>query len=235
MSVPFSNASSGSYIIPVYCVYKNYAPPCHVCKSLLIEIKLPLISSILPVKCWVRFSLCFLPSFYLTLITVFYWNSLIWRWLEKCVWKNFQKDYGAQSMPFLSIAVAPWIQPVWCLPALSHQGLHTVCPTRVVVFSYFTMAKPELSRLWLLRLTWMTLVNHFYTGFSVLNLLFWRKQWAVCGFKSAPTPAYSSQLEKQAKQIFNVFQNLFVRDFPRILWWNFLGPPPRIPRFPWSR
>lgn len=33
--------------------------------------------------------------------------------------------------------------------------------------------------------------------------------------KVPPLPAYSSQLEKQAKQIFNVFQNLFVRDFPQ--------------------
>ena len=27
-------------------------------------------------------------------ITVFYWSSLIWRWLEKHVLKKFQKDYG---------------------------------------------------------------------------------------------------------------------------------------------
>lgn len=32
--------------------------------------------------------------------------------------------------------------------------------------------------------------------------------------KVPPLPAYSSQLEKQAKQIFNVSQNLCVRDFP---------------------
>ena len=32
--------------------------------------------------------------------------------------------------------------------------------------------------------------------------------------KVPPLPAYSSQLEEQAKQIFNVFQNPFIHDFP---------------------
>lgn len=160
---------------------------------------LPLISSILPVMCWVWFSLSVSCPCFIWLFLIDYSFLLKFTDLKMIGKTRFEKIPGRlwSSVRVFSLSNRSSLNPACVVPAaLSHQGLHTVCPTGVVVFSYRTMAKPELQRLWSLRLTCMVLMNDFYTGFSVLNLLFWRKQWAVCGFKSAPAPCLLQPVRK---------------------------------------